>query len=153
MTDGAPVDGEFGPNSELVADLLSRLEGLTLEQLQDLARCWEAADQITMDTAHSALRRAVRKAVAEDPASRSQVEEAQRILLDWVDDVPPLASRFGGLAPQAYAREAASMPIADAIDALSLADVLDPRDAEILYTPWATVVGRPLLPTFVEDSE
>jgi hypothetical protein len=37
-------------------------------------------------------------------------------------------------------------PAIDAVTALVLADLLEPEDAEMLYAPWAEVVGEPKLP-------
>jgi hypothetical protein len=49
------------------------------------------------------------------------------------------------------ARELAGPAIADATAALVLADILEPEEAQILYAPWAAVVGEPALPTYEDD--
>ena len=141
---------EFGPNTELVADLLLRLDGLTAEQATMLSRCWASADRSELARAHAAVKDAVREA-REDPEAHSQVQRAQDRLLAWTSEVPTARSWIGRVSGVQLAREAAAPPIADAIAALVLADVLDRADARVLYAPWAEVIGAPKLPTYAED--
>ena len=59
--------------------------------------------------------------------------------------------RSGGRIDKTRIRESAGPVLADAVAALVLADIFEPEDAEILYAPWAEVVGAPALPTFEDD--
>jgi hypothetical protein len=147
-----PREGyEFGPNTELVADLLLRLDGLTAEQATKPDQCWASADRAALARAHSAVRDAIRAARREDPEAHSQVQRAQDRLLAWTTEVPTARSWIGRVSGVELAREAAAPPIADAIAALVLADILDRADARVLYAPWAEVVGAPQLPMYAED--
>jgi hypothetical protein len=148
----SPHEGyEFGPNTELVADLLLRLDGLTAEQAARLNRRWASADRAERARAHAAVKDAVREARREDPAAHAQVQLAQDRLLAWTSEVPTARSWIGRVSGVQLAREAAAPPIADAIAALVLADVLDRADARVLYAPWAEVIGAPKLPTYADD--
>jgi len=129
------AEGEFGPNTLLVMDVLERLRGLTIDDLAKLERAWKTADREDLKTAHRALDKAVR----EDRAWREQVKVAQEQVVKW-------ASLREG-------RQAFIPPLVDCVAALVLADILEPEDAETLYAPWADVVGEPKLPTYEDDVE
>ena len=137
-TDGAktPVDGDggqFGPNTALLVDLLERLRALTFDDLARIEQVWKTADKHDLKDAH----KAVESAVKEDKDWREQVRLAQDEIVSW-------AALEG--------RKAFIPPLVDCVAALVLADILEPEDAELLYAPWADVVGEPALPTY-EDND
>jgi hypothetical protein len=135
--------GEFGPNSGLVLDFLDRLDGLSPELTRGLVDAWSRVDASTLKSAH----RHLAELVKEDPDWRGEVKRAQGRVLDWVSGAQPGASSV-----KAQIRQHAAPALADAVAALTLADVLEPEDAQALYAAWAEAVGRPELPTF-EDEE
>jgi hypothetical protein len=123
-------EGEFGPNTGIVLDLLDRLESVKPDQLTALAKAWAQTDKQALKVAHSGLE----KAVKSERDWRDQVKAAQNEIAEW--------------AAKRTWRQPAIPPLADAVAALVLADVLEPEDAETLYAPWAEVVGEPVLPAF-----
>jgi hypothetical protein len=136
--EGAPEsehDGVYGPNTPLLLDLFERMQTLTIDDLAKLEQAWKTADREDLKTAH----RAVEAAVREDRDWREQVKVAQEQVVKW-------ASLRAG-------RQALIPPLVDCVAALVLADILEPEDAELLYAPWADVVGEPKLPTYEDDAD
>ena len=60
---------------------------------------------------------------------------------------------FGAPQSLARVREPAGPAVADAVAALTMADMLEDGDAEILYAPWADVVKEPALPEYEDDQD
>jgi len=128
-------DGEYGPNTPLLLELLERMQTLTLDELVKVEQAWKTADREDLKAAHHAVEAAVR----EDRDWREQVKVAQEQVVKWA------SARAG--------RQSLIPPLVDCVAALVLADILEPEDAEILYAPWADVVGEPKLPTYEDDAE
>jgi len=124
--------GQFGPNTALLVDLIERLRALEFEDLARIEQVWKTADKHDLKDAH----KAVESAVKEDSDWREQVRLAQDEIVNW-------AALEG--------RKAFIPPLVDCVAALVLADILEPEDAELLYAPWADVVGEPALPTYEDD--
>ena len=141
--------GEFGPNTPLVVEFLTKLGSLETPEIADIVASWREQPKDGLRTAHRNL-----QALAdEDHAWREQLRRAQEEVFGWMaaDE-----SRFYGLASVSKedlrAREVAGPAVADAVAAIAMADMLEPEDAAALYAAWAEVVGEPILPTF-EDEE
>lgn len=136
-------EGKFGPNSDMVTDFMTRLWLLAPEQVGRLVSGWQNVDRKDLKTAHEALR----ALVDEDREWRDDVRNAQEQLSPWlnsgrVQDTPG----FLGQAGQGESRKMAGPALADAIAALVLGDLLERRDAELLYGPWFNLIGAPPLP-------
>jgi hypothetical protein len=139
---------EFGPNWVLVEELLAHVEGLSIDRCVRIEASWATTDPDALDRAHAA----VEAALADDEASREQVKRAQARILEWVTKVATPADKSGWVGSAVPARRDAAPAIADAVAALALADLLEPDDADTLYRPWASVVGRPKLPHYEDDA-
>jgi hypothetical protein len=136
------AEGEFGPNSEAVADFLNRLWLLTPEQVARLVASWENASRDSLSYAHACLH----TVVAEDPEWRDQVRKAQERLTPWLNGGRlEETAGFLGQAGQAELRKKAGPALADAIAALVVGDLLEAEDAQVLYGPWFNLVGAPPL--------
>jgi hypothetical protein len=138
---------DFGPNGELIAELLARLDGLSPDQVRSISSSWGAADKDDLARAHNALE----GAIDADPDSRDEIKRAQAVVVEWAGPRPiegdwPLLGD-----PTVRPREQAAPAVTDAIAALAMVDALSERDAAALYAPWAAVVGEPELPVFEED--
>jgi hypothetical protein len=140
--------GEFGPNTGLVVEFLTKLGSLETPEIADIVASWREQSKDGLRTAHRNL-----QALAdEDHAWREQLRRAQEEVFGWMaaDE-----SRFYGLSSVSKddlrAREVAGPAIADAVAAMAMADMLEPEVAEALYAPWSEVVGEPALPTFDEE--
>ena len=136
-------EGKFGPNSDMVADFLNRLWLLAPEQVGRLVSGWQNVDRKDLKAAHEALL----ALVDEDPEWRDQVRQAQEELTPWLNAgrVQDTAG-FLGQAGQGESRKMAGPTLADAIAALVLGDLLQRRQAELLYGPWFNLIGAPPLP-------
>ena len=137
------VEGEFGPNTDSVADFLNRLWLLSPEQVSRLVSGWQEAPQEELEKAHEALL----ELVDEDPEWREQVRHAQDKIAPWLNGGRlQETSSFMGQTGQGATRQMAGPALADAVAALVVGDMLEPEDAEALYAPWFNLVGAPPLP-------
>ncbi len=144
-TDGA---GEFGPNSDSVADFLNRLWLLSPEQVSRLVSGWQEAPQEELERAHEALH----ELVGEDSEERDQVRRAQEKISPWLNGGRlQETSSFMGQTGQGGTRQMAGPALADAVAALVVGDLLAPEDAESLYAPWFNLVGAPPLPEATDE--
>jgi hypothetical protein len=139
--DGA--EGDFGPNSNSVIDLLNRIWLLTPEQVGRLVGAWQDAPRDELKAAHEAIQ----EIAEENEACREQVRAAQDKLGPWLNS-GRVAETAGilGQTGQGETRKMAGPALADAVAALVLGDLLDPADAETLYAPWYNLMGSPALP-------
>ncbi len=137
------AEGEFGPNTDAVADFLNRLWLLSAEQVTRLVSSWQDVPREDLEVAHTALH----DLVEEDPESRGQVRRAQEKITPWLNGgrLQETAS-FMGQTGQGGTRKMAGPALADAVAALVVGDLLAPEDAEMLYAPWFNLVGAPPLP-------
>jgi hypothetical protein len=137
------AEGEFGPNTDAVADFLNRLWLLSAEQVTRLVSSWQDVPREDLEVAHEALH----DLVEEDPESRGQVRRAQEKITPWLNGgrLQETAS-FMGQTGQGGTRKMAGPALADAVAALVVGDLLAPEDAEMLYAPWFNLVGAPPLP-------
>ena len=146
----AEADGEFGPNSELVVQFLTRLAALTAAETSELVVAWRKQPKEELRIAH----RNLQSLADEDPKWREQLHLAQDEVFAWMEGRSEKRDYSFG-APQSLAkvREPAGPAVADAVAALAMADMLEEGDAEVLYAPWADVIKEPALPEYVEDDE
>jgi hypothetical protein len=141
--DEEDLEGEFGPNSDAVADFLNRLWLLTPEQVGRLVSGWQNAPREELKAAHDSLK----ALVDEDPEWRDQVRRAQEKLTPWLNAGRiQETSGFLGQTGQGESRKMAGPALADAVAALAVGDLLEPLDAETLYAPWFNLIGAPPLP-------
>jgi hypothetical protein len=147
--DAAENEGPFGPNTELVIQFLDKLVGLDGAQIVELVSGWRDQPKDELRVAHRAL-----QALAdEDHTWREQLRLAQEEVFAWMESrTTKYLEHFATTKEDARARESAGPVVADAVAALVMADVLEDEDAEILYAPWAELIGEPALPTY-EDEE
>jgi hypothetical protein len=142
-------DEEFGPNTELVRQFLAKLGELTPDQLAELTASWNGQSREDLRQAH----RAMQELAKEDESWRQQVKAAQGQITTWANG--PHTARVIRqdrlFSTEVEARLAALPPATDAVSALVLADLLEPEDAEVLYTAWEGTVGEPKLPEFADD--
>lgn len=143
------TEGEFGPNTDSVADFLNRLWLLSPEQVARLVSGWQEAPQEELERAHEALH----DLVEEEPELRDQVRGAQEKIAPWLNGgrLQETAS-FMGQTGQGATRQMAGPSLADAVAALVVGDLLAPEEAEALYAPWFNLVGAPPLPEPDDDS-
>ena len=134
-TDAEAATDDYGPNSELISELLSQLEALSPEQLRGLSGAWVAADRAALAQAREALEGALEA----DPDSRDELNRAQARVSEWAGDA------------SARLRKVAAPAVEDAVAALAMVDALSEADAATLYGPWASTVGIPELPA-LEDA-
>ncbi len=136
-------EGEFGPNSNLVLEFLSRLWLVTPEQVTRLVGAWENSPADELDLAHQALH----ELVDEDEYSRDQIHRAQDKIAPWLNGGRlEETAGFMGQSGAGTTRRMAGPALADAVAALVVGDLLVREDAEMLYAPWYNVVGVPELP-------
>lgn len=141
-------EGEYGPNSELVADLLGRLADLSANQARKLTKAWKSISSGELRQAH----KAAQSLADEDPTWRKQIRAAQNRVSAWPQDLPAAVSPTSARGSELIAIREAALPAAvDAVTALVLADLMDPEDVETLYSAWEDVVGEPALPEFESD--
>ena len=147
--EAAENEGPFGPNTELVIQFLDKLVGLDGAQIVELVSGWRDQPKDELRVAHRAL-----QALAdEDHTWREQLRLAQEEVFAWMESrTTKYLEHFATTKEDARARESAGPVVADAVAALVMADVLEDEDAEILYAPWAELIGEPGLPTY-EDEE
>ena len=146
--EGAEADGEFGPNTELVLQFLTKLAALTAAETSELVTAWRRQPKEELRIAHRDL-----QALAdEDRRWREQLRLAQEEVFAWMSGRSEKRDYSFG-APQSLARvrEPAGPAVADAVAAIAMADMLEPKDAETLYAPWAEVVKEPALPQYEDD--
>jgi hypothetical protein len=146
----AEPEGEFGPNTELVLQFLTRLAALTAAETSELVAAWRKQPKEELRVAHRDL-----QALAdEDPKWREQLRLAQEEVFAWMAGRSEKRDYSFG-APQSLARvrEPAGPAVADAVAALAMADMLEDGDAEVLYAPWADVVKEPALPEYEDDED
>jgi hypothetical protein len=146
--EGAEADGEFGPNTELVLQFLTKLAALTAAETSELVTAWRRQPKEELRIAHRDL-----QALAdEDRRWREQLRLAQEEVFAWMSGRSDKRDYSFG-APQSLARvrEPAGPAVADAVAAIAMADMLEPKDTETLYAPWAEVVKEPALPQYEED--
>ena len=146
--DGAEADGEFGPNTELVLQFLTKLAALTAAETSELVAAWRRQPKEELRIAHRNL-----QALAdEDRRWREQLRLAQEEVFAWMSGRSEKRDYSFG-APQSLARvrEPAGPAVADAVAAIAMADMLEPKDTETLYAPWAEVVKEPALPQYEDD--
>jgi hypothetical protein len=135
--------GEFGPNSDAIADFLNRLWLLSPEQVSRLVSGWKEAPQEILTQAHEALH----ELVEDEPDLRDQVRHAQEKIAPWLNGGRlQETSSFMGQTGQGTTRQMAGPALADAVAALVVGDLLDPEEADALYAPWFNLVGAPPLP-------
>lgn len=146
----AEPEGEFGPNTELVLQFLTRLAGLTAAETSELVAAWRKQPKEELRIAH----RDLQSLADEDPKWREQLRLAQEEVFAWMAGRSEKRDYSFG-APQSLARirEPAGPAVADAVAALAMADMLEDGDAEILYAPWADVVKEPALPEYEDDDQ
>jgi hypothetical protein len=142
------AEGQYGPNSDAVADFLTRLWLLSPEQVTRLVSAWQDALKEDLDIAHESLH----ELVDENPEWREQVRRAQEKISPWLNGGRlEETAGFMGQSGRGVTRRMAGPTLADAAAALVLGDVLAQEDAEALYAPWFNLVGSPALPTAAED--
>jgi hypothetical protein len=127
---------DFGPNGELIAELLARLQDLSAAQLQSLSGAWVSADRAAVSQSRAALEGALEA----DPDSRDELERAQSQVGAWAGE------------KDVRLRKVAAPAVEDAVAALAMVDALSEADAATLYAPWASTVGAPELPS-IEDED
>jgi len=141
-------EGEFGPNTAAVVEFLGGLDALEDIRTAELVAAWRAQPKDDLKAAH----RSLQELADEDAAWKEQLRLAQEEIFAWMDHrTTRYLDRSGGRIDKTRIRESAGPVLADAVAALVLADIFEPEDAEILYAPWAEVVGAPALPTFEDD--
>jgi hypothetical protein len=141
---------EFGPNEELVLALLGKLNGLDANQVAELVAVWREQPKGELRIAH----RNLQDLVDEDPRWREQLRLAQEEVFAWMagrGGDTRLDYSFGAPKNAVEIRRPAGPAVADAVAALVMADILEPEDAEVLYAPWAEVVGEPELPRYEDE--
>jgi hypothetical protein len=146
--EAAENDGPFGPNTELVIQFLDKLAGLDGVQIVELVSGWRGQPKDELRVAH----RALQSLADEDHTWREQLRLAQEEVFAWMESrTTTYLEHFATTKEDARARESAGPVIADAVAALVMADVLEDEDAEILYAPWAELIGEPALPTYEDE--
>jgi hypothetical protein len=144
----AEPEGEFGPSTVLVTELLTKLGTLDSEPVVELIEVWREQPKEELRLAHHALQ----DLADESSKWREQMRLAQEEVFAWMEDG---ATRFnkirGSAAEWARTREIAGPAVADAVAALVMADMLEAEDAAVLFDPWSKVIGEPALPVYEED--
>jgi hypothetical protein len=141
--DEAEAEGEYGPNSDGVADFLTRLWLLTPEQVSRLVSAWQDGPAEALEQAHEALH----GIVDENADWHDQVRRAQEKISPWLNGGRlEETAGFMGQSGRGITRRMAGPALADAVAALVLGDVLAQEDAETLYAPWFNLIGAPPLP-------
>ena len=129
------AERDFGPNGDLIAELLARLEDLSPDQARSLATAVGSADPDALAQAHAA----VEGALEADPDSRDELKRAQERVAEWA---------AGG---DVRLRGDAAPAVVDAVTALAMVDAVSEADAATLYAPWAVAVGAPELPALEDE--
>lgn len=148
--EGEEEVGEFGPNTPIVVEFLTKLGSLKTPDVAEVVAAWREQPKEDLRVAHKNLQHLA----DEDHAWRDQLRVAQEEVFGWMAAAD---SRFYAHAAVSKddlrAREVAGPAMADAVAAIVMADILEPADAAALYAPWADVIGQPALPTFDEEDE
>jgi hypothetical protein len=143
------AEGEFGPNTELVMQLLTKLAALTAAETTELVAAWRKQPKEDLSLAH----RNLQALVDEERRWREQMHLAQDEVFAWLEGRNERRDySFGGSASLARVREIAGPPVADAVAAMVMADILEPEDAATLYAPWADAIGEPELPMYEDEA-
>jgi hypothetical protein len=143
-------DGPFGPNSELVVEFLDKLAGLDGARIATLVETWREQPKEKLRVAH----RSLQDLADEEKLWREQLRLAQEQVFAWMESrTTTYLEHFATTRADAQVRELAGPVVADSIAALTMADVLEPEDAAVLYAPWAESVGEPALPEFEDSAE
>ncbi len=143
-------EGEFGPSTVLVTELLTNLGTLDEEVIAELIDVWREQPKDGLKVAHRSL-----QALADESNKwREQMRLAQEEVFSWMEGG---ATRFnmlrGSAGEWARTREIAGPAVADAVAALVMADMLESEEAATLYAPWAKVVGEPALPVYEDEGD
>ncbi len=144
--------GEFGPNTEVVLQFLTKLAEIDAAQISKLVARWREQPKEELRLAH----RNLQSLADEDARWREQLRLAQEEVFAWMAGHNTETKRdysFGDSRTVAAIRDPAGPVVADAVAALVMADVLEPEDAKVLYAPWARVIRTPKLPEFAEEEE
>lgn len=146
--DEAEEDGEFGPNTELVLQFLTKLADLSAAETTELVTAWRRQSKDELSISHRHL-----QALAdEDHKWREQLRLAQEEVFAWMNGRSEKRDyAFGTANSLARVREIAGPAVADAVAALAMVDILEAEDAETLYAPWAEAIGEPALPSYEDD--
>ena len=140
--------GPLGPNTDLLATFLDRLAGLESVQIVALVERWRKQPKEDLKVAH----RALQDLADEDKTWREQMRLAQEEVFAWMEGrTTAYMEHFATARQDAQLRESAGPVVADAVAALAMADILEDEDADVLYAPWAEVVGEPELPVYEDD--
>jgi hypothetical protein len=132
-----PARTALGPNGEAVAALIDRARRLTVAEIRALGAAWRAAMGAAMGAAGDAAWDAARDA-ARDAAWRAARDAAGRAAWGAAGDA---AWGAAGRAAWGAARYAAWGAARDAARALVVRDLISPEQFDVLYGPWASVVG------------
>jgi hypothetical protein len=143
--DAEDSEGIFGPNTDLVQQVIAKLKELSEGDVAALVAVWREQPREELRVAH----RSLQNLADEDPKWREQLRLAQEEIFAWMKDPENKADRSFSHDGNRD-RELAGPALADAIAALVMADMLDAEDAAILYGPWSEVVKSPELPTYEE---
>jgi hypothetical protein len=143
-------EGEFGPNTALVTELLTNLGTLDSEVIVELIEVWREQPKEDLKLAH----RSLQELADESSKWREQMRLAQAEVFAWMEGG---ATRFnkirGDVGDWARTREIAGPAVADAVAALVMSDMLDSKDAGVLFDPWSKVVGTPALPLYEDEGD
>lgn len=143
--DAEDSEGIFGPNTDLVQQVIAKLKELSEGDVATLVAAWREQPREELRVAH----RSLQNLADEDPKWRKQLRLAQEEVFAWMKDPENEADRSFSHDGNRD-RELAGPALADAIAALVMADMLDAEDAAILYAPWSEVIKSPELPTYEE---
>jgi hypothetical protein len=146
--EGEEEVGEFGPNTPLVIEFLTKLGSLSTPEIAEIVAAWREQPKGELRTAH----RNLQELADEDHSWRDQLRHAQEEVFGWMAaDDSRFYERSAVSKDDLRAREVAGPAIADAVAAIAMADMLEPEDSAALYAAWAEVIGEPVLPTFEEE--
>jgi hypothetical protein len=148
--DDAKDEGEFGPNTALIGEFLTKLGALNAAQTAELVAAWREQPKENLRVAH----RSLQDLADESKRWREQMRLAQEEIFTWMEgEDSKYLERSHAPKEEIRLRESAGPALADAVAALVMTDMLDADEAETLYAAWAEVVGEPALPQYEEDEE
>ena len=145
-----PATQALGPNGEAVAALIERCRTMTATEAKQLAVAWGAAQRAARVAAWGAARDAAWGAVC-DAARGAICDAAWGAVCDaaWgavCDAARDAAWGAAQRAAQRAARDAARDAVCDAAWGAALAllvrDLITPAQFDLLYGPWASVMGK-----------
>ncbi len=139
----AATTAPFGPNTEAVLELLRELSTMGPIQAERLAHAWRVADGSARASAHAAA-----QAAAESSGRREAARAAQREAARWINEtagpghswMATEASATVQFRDAMQSRRDAFPAVVDAVAAVVLAGVLDPRAGAVLLGPWSEAV-------------